>query len=75
MRVKPKALKAGDRIAIVAPGSAAAEDKVKKGAQSLSGLGFEPVPGKTCFEKRGFMRCMNYTQGPHTRLSAFRSLS
>jgi len=55
VRVKPKALKAGDRIAIVAPGSAAAEDKVKKGAQSLSGLGFEPVLGRTCFEKRGFM--------------------
>lgn len=55
MRLKPKALKAGDRIAIVAPGSAAAEDKVKKGARSLSGLGFEPVLGKTCFEKRGFM--------------------
>lgn len=55
MRNKPKALRPGDRIAIVAPGSAAPENKVKKGAESLAALGFEPVFGKTCFLKRGFM--------------------
>lgn len=55
MRIKPRALRSGDRIAIVAPGSAAPEEKLVKGADSLQGLGFEPVFGKTCFLKRGFM--------------------
>lgn len=55
MRIKPKALRQGDRIAIVAPGSAAPEDKLKKGTESIAALGFEPVCGKTCFMKRGFM--------------------
>jgi muramoyltetrapeptide carboxypeptidase len=55
MRIKPKALRPGDRIAIVAPGSAAPEEKLKRGADSLANLGFEPVFGKTCFLKRGFM--------------------
>ena len=55
MRIKPRALRSGDRIAIVGPGSAAPEDKLVKGAESLRGLGFEPVFGKTCFLKRGFM--------------------
>lgn len=55
MRIKPRALRSGDRIAIVGPGSAAPEEKLVKGAESLGGLGFEPVFGKTCFLKRGFM--------------------
>lgn len=55
MRVKPRALRSGDRIAIVAPGSAATQEKLERGAGSLAKLGFEPVFGKTCFLKRGFM--------------------
>jgi muramoyltetrapeptide carboxypeptidase len=55
MRIKPRALRSGDRIAIVGPGSAAPEEKLLKGAESIRGLGFEPVFGKTCFLKRGFM--------------------
>ena len=41
--LKPRALRAGDRVAIVAPASAFARDEFDAGVIELRQLGFEPV--------------------------------
>jgi len=40
---KPRALRAGDRVAIVAPGSGCSAQELEDGAAELRRLGFEPV--------------------------------
>lgn len=63
---KPRALKAGDRVAIVAPASQAARAEFDAGVDELRALGFVPVFDDTVFERTA------YVAGPAvTRTAAF----
>jgi muramoyltetrapeptide carboxypeptidase len=42
-RLRPKALRAGARLAVVSPASAVKAELVRKGMAALAGLGYEPV--------------------------------
>ncbi|HYT75418.1 MAG TPA: LD-carboxypeptidase [Vicinamibacterales bacterium] len=65
--LKPRALRTGDRIALVAPASPFARDAFDAGAAELRGLGFDPV-----FDQSVFART-RYTAGdPALRAAAFR---
>jgi len=64
---RPRALKSGDRIALVAPASAFSRDQFDAGVAELRRLGFEPV-----YEESVFARHF-YTAGDaSTRAGAFR---
>ena len=63
---KPRALKPGDRIAVVAPASAFARAEFDAGVAELRALGFEPVYEESVFERRA-MRPGSAT----TRAAAF----
>jgi muramoyltetrapeptide carboxypeptidase len=52
---KPRALRAGDRIAIVAPASPFATADFDAGLAELRSLGFEPVYDETVFERDGYV--------------------
>ena len=41
--IKPPALRAGDRIAVVAPASTCAREEIHRGVEEITRLGFEPV--------------------------------
>jgi muramoyltetrapeptide carboxypeptidase len=56
--VRPRALRSGDRIALVAPASPVAEDVVEAGAAELRRLGFEPVVHVSSAP------CSGYVAGP-----------
>ena len=65
--LKPRALRRGDRVALVAPASGFARDEFDAGIRELSAIGFEPV-----FDERVFERSA-YLAGPaSTRASALR---
>lgn len=51
---KPRALKSGDRIAIVAPASPFAREQFDAGVAGLQALGFEAVFEDTVFERTGY---------------------
>jgi muramoyltetrapeptide carboxypeptidase len=64
---KPRALKSGDRIAVVAPASPFARDEFDRGVAELRRLGFEPV-----FDDRVFSTEAGYLAGsPAVRAAAF----
>jgi muramoyltetrapeptide carboxypeptidase len=64
---KPRALRPGDRIAVVAPASAFARDQFDAGLVEIRALGFEPV-----FEETVFDRHLGYLAGTaETRAAAF----
>jgi len=52
--VKPRALRAGDRIGICAPASAIEAEGLERGLEELRGLGFEPVVSDGILERSGF---------------------
>lgn len=52
--LKPRALSAGDRIAIVAPASPFAREEFDAGVRELRGLGFEPVFEDDVFARTGY---------------------
>jgi muramoyltetrapeptide carboxypeptidase len=56
--VKPRAVKQGDRIAVVAPASSFARDEFDRGIGELARLGFEPV-----FDDRVFSTESGYLAG------------
>ena len=56
--IKPRALKHGDRIAVVAPASSFARDEFDRGIGELARLGFEPV-----FDDRVFSTESGYLAG------------
>jgi muramoyltetrapeptide carboxypeptidase len=56
--IKPRALKHGDRIAVVAPASRFARDDFDRGVRELARLGFEPV-----FDDRVFSTDSGYLAG------------
>jgi muramoyltetrapeptide carboxypeptidase len=65
---KPRALAAGDRIAIVAPASPFDRDEFERGVDELRRLGFEPVYDESVFARR------SYVAGPpEVRAAAFRA--
>jgi muramoyltetrapeptide carboxypeptidase len=65
---KPRALRRGDRIAIVAPASTFAVDELHAGLEELRALEFEPVYDISIFEKH------RYLAGPaEVRARAFQS--
>ena len=51
---KPRALKPGDRIAVVAPASAFVRAEFDAGVAELQALGFEPVYEESVFERRAY---------------------
>jgi muramoyltetrapeptide carboxypeptidase len=53
--LKPRALRSGDRIAIVAPASPPAPDQFEAGAQELRALGFEPVYTQAATARDGYL--------------------
>lgn len=53
--IKPKRLKKGDTIAIIAPASGVSEDDFEKAQQNLSDLGFNVVIGKNARNQNGFI--------------------
>jgi muramoyltetrapeptide carboxypeptidase len=64
---RPRALRRGDRIALVAPASAFARDEFDAGVAELRRLGFEPVYDESVFARH------HYTAGDAaTRAAAFR---
>ena len=64
--LKPRALKPGDRIAIVSPASPFARQEFEQGVTELRRLGFEPVYEESVFERSLF------TSGPpEVRAMAF----
>jgi muramoyltetrapeptide carboxypeptidase len=52
---KPRALRPGDRIAVVAPASAFARDEFDAGIAELRGLGFEPTYEESVFERKAYL--------------------
>jgi muramoyltetrapeptide carboxypeptidase len=53
--LKPRALKPGDRLAVVAPASPFGRDEFDRGVAELERIGFEPVYDESVFERRGFV--------------------
>ena len=53
--VKPRALRAGDRVAIVAPASAFARDHFDAGVLELRQLGFDPVYSEDVFARTEYL--------------------
>lgn len=52
--LKPRALRTGDRIGIVAPASPFARESFDAGVAELRRLGFEPVYDESVFARRGY---------------------
>lgn len=52
---KPPALRAGDRVAIVAPASPFVREEFDRGLEEIKALGFEPVHDHTVFARRAFV--------------------
>jgi muramoyltetrapeptide carboxypeptidase len=52
---KPRALRAGDRVAVVAPASAFKRDEFDAGVSELASLGFEPVYDESVFRREWYV--------------------
>lgn len=64
--LKPRALRPGDRVAVVSPASPFARDEFERGLAGIRALGFEPVWDESVFARERF------TSGsPATRAAAF----
>ncbi|WP_353096169.1 LD-carboxypeptidase [Tissierella praeacuta] len=53
--IKPKALKLGDTIGIIAPSSPTTEEKVKKAHDKLIDMGFKVKMGKSPYKRYGYL--------------------
>ena len=53
--IKPKPLKAGDKVAIVAPSSASEPKAVKQAEMKIEAMGLEPVMFPTCYTSYGHL--------------------
>ncbi len=53
--LKPKALKYGDTIGVVAPSSPTTKEKVKLAQEQLEALGFVVKMGKSCYNTHGYL--------------------
>jgi muramoyltetrapeptide carboxypeptidase len=66
--LKPRALRRGDRLALIAPASPFDRDEFDRGVQEIRALGFEPVFDDTVFARR------EYVAGtPELRAAAIRA--
>lgn len=65
---KPRALRPGDRIAIVAPASPFARDQFDAGVGEIRALGFEPVYQEDVFARDGYL-----AGSPEVRARAWRN--
>ncbi|NMB26912.1 MAG: LD-carboxypeptidase [Tissierellia bacterium] len=52
---KPKGLKFGDTLGVIAPASPTTREKVGKSYKKLMNLGFKVKMGKSCYEKCGYL--------------------
>ncbi len=64
---KPRALRTGDRIAVIAPASGFARDEFDAGLAELRRLGYEPVYDDSVFARDGYV-----AGEPSVRAAAFR---
>jgi muramoyltetrapeptide carboxypeptidase len=64
--LKPPALRAGDRIAIISPASPFAREEFDRGVEELRRIGFEPVWNESVFARTGYV-----SGDPETRANAF----
>jgi muramoyltetrapeptide carboxypeptidase len=55
MMLKPRALRPGDRVAVVAPASPFVRDEFDAGIAELRRLGFEPVYESSVFDRDGYL--------------------
>ena len=53
--IKPRALKAGDRIALVSPASPFSREEFDRGVAELRRLGFEPICDDSVFARTGYV--------------------
>jgi muramoyltetrapeptide carboxypeptidase len=53
--LKPRALKSGDRLALVAPASPFGREEFDRGIEELKRIGFEPVYDDSVFERRAYV--------------------
>lgn len=53
--IKPKPLKKGDRVALIAPSSPVNDEKFKLSLNSINYIGLEPVVFKSCTLKHGYL--------------------
>ncbi|MBX3281780.1 MAG: LD-carboxypeptidase [Acidobacteria bacterium] len=53
--IKPKALKAGDQVAVIAPASGVAPETFDRALANLTALGFNPKAGKFARGRKGFL--------------------
>lgn len=53
--IKPKALKKGDTIGVVAPSSPVDKDKADRAAEALEKLGFKAVLGESCYGNYSYL--------------------
>ena len=53
--IKPKRLKIGDTIGIVAPASPASKEKIERACERLSQIGFNVVVGDNCHTQYGYL--------------------
>jgi muramoyltetrapeptide carboxypeptidase len=53
--LKPRALRPGDRVAVIAPASPFQLDEFDRGVAELSALGFEAVFDESVFDRRGYV--------------------
>ncbi|MDD2216376.1 MAG: LD-carboxypeptidase [Eubacteriales bacterium] len=53
--IKPKILKSGDRVALIAPSSPVSEEKLERSLESVGFLGLIPVLYPSCTMKNGYL--------------------
>src|SRR5205807_901294 len=53
--LKPRVLRPGDRLALIAPASPFSRDEFDRGVQEIRTLGFEPVFDESVFAKREYV--------------------
>ena len=61
---KPRALRPGDRVAVVAPASPFARDEFDAGVAELRALGFEPVYDECVFERQRLLAGAGGSRAP-----------
>src|ERR1051325_5109918 len=64
--LKPRALRAGDRVAVIAPATGCSSEEIERGDVELRRLGFQPVHSDAIFERGSFS-----AGSPQTRAADF----
>lgn len=60
--IKPKCLKKGDRVALIAPSSPVSEEKLEMSIASVRFLGLEPVLYPSCTMKHGYLSGQDFAR-------------